>query len=106
MRRIIFESAESWRIMRRRYDYTVCVTTLRPTVVAEDGVRDDWSRGIAVLGIEHYFDAVGCEHLQCSFEGGLGERMRIKANVKRPVDMSAFCDTDRSLGLSRGCVPR
>src|SRR5262245_65585118 len=62
--RIVFEAAESRRIMRRCDDDAVREAPLATAIVAENRVRDYRSGSVTVISIDHHVDAIGCEHLQ------------------------------------------
>ena len=70
MGRIVFEAAESRRIVRGRDDDAIRKSALATPVVTEDRMRDHRRGCIAVPGIDHHFDAVARQHLQCTFESG------------------------------------
>src|SRR5262249_20327678 len=88
--RIIFDTAESRRIMRWRDDDAVCEPSPATPVIAKNGVRDYRSRSVAIAGIYHHLDAICHQDLQGGGKSGLGKRVRIHTDVKRSVDVLLF----------------
>src|ERR1051325_3421041 len=62
--RIVFETAEARRVMRRRDDNAVREATLATAIVGENCVRNDRSGSIAIGSIDHHFDTIRCQHFQ------------------------------------------
>src|SRR5262249_42887733 len=87
MGRIVFETAESRRVMRWCDDDTVRETAFAIAIVGENRVRDNRSRRVTVVSIDHDFDAIRREHLQSACKSGLRKRVRIEADVERPVNV-------------------
>src|SRR5262245_7474851 len=86
MRRIIFEAAESRRVMRRCDDDAVREAALATAIVGENRVRDYRGRSVTVVSIDHHVDAIGYQYLQSAGKSGLRKSVRIEANVERPVN--------------------
>ena len=86
MGRIVFEAAESRRVMRRSDDDAVRETALATAIVGENRVRDDRGRSVTIVSIDHHVDAICCEHLQSAGKSGLRKRVRIDADVERSVN--------------------
>ena len=84
--RIVFEAAESRRVMRRCDDDAVREAALATAIVGENCVRDDRSRSVAIVSIDHHVDAIGRQHFQSAGKSGLRKRVRIDADVERSVD--------------------
>src|SRR5688572_7352742 len=70
--RIVFETAERGRIMRRSDDDAVRQAVLAAAVIRQDRVRYHWRGRVTIVSIDHYFDAICREYLQSSGESGLG----------------------------------
>ncbi len=85
-RRIVFEAAESWRVMRWCDDDAIRETGLATAIVGENRVRDYRGRRVTLVSIDHHVDAIRCQHLQSAGKSGLRKRMRIDADVERSVD--------------------
>jgi hypothetical protein len=84
--RIVFEAAESRRIMRRCDDDAVREAAFATAIVGENRVRDYRSRSVTLVSIDHHVDAIRCQHLQSAGKSGLRNRVRIDADVERPVN--------------------
>src|SRR5208282_4692622 len=98
MRRIVFEAAESRRIVRRGDDDAVGESTLAASVVAENRMRDYRGGGVTIGRVDHHVDAVSRQHFQCTSKGRFRERVRIETDVKRTVDALLFAVKTNRLG--------
>jgi len=98
---VVLEAAESRRIVRWSYYYTIGEAMLAASVVAEDRMRDYGSRSVAILRIDHHVDTVARQHLQCTSESWFRERMRIETYIKRSVDALLFAVKTDRLGYSQ-----
>ena len=49
-------------------------------------MRDYRGRSVTIVSIDHDVDAIRCQHLQSAGKSGLRKRVRIDADVERPVD--------------------
>src|SRR5262245_39428086 len=78
---IVFEAAESRRVMRRCDDDAVCEAAFATPIVGENRVRDCRSRSITLVSIDHHVDAIGCQHLQSAGKSGLRKGMGIETDV-------------------------
>ena len=87
MRRVVLEPAVLRRVVRRCDDDPVRVPGCPTTVVSKDGVGDDGRRGVAVIAVDHDFDAVGGEHLEGADEGRLGQRVGVHSHEQRTGDL-------------------
>ena len=96
MGRIVFEAAESRRVMRWCDDDAVRETALATAIVGENRVRDDRGRSVTLVSIDHHVDAIRCQHLQSAGKSGLRKRVRIDADVERSVNAPAACDKGKS----------
>src|SRR5215813_9471245 len=86
MGRIIFEAAESRRVMGRCDDDAVREAALATAIVGENRVRDDRSRSVTLVSVDHHVDSVGYQYLQSAGKSGLRKRVRIEADVERAVN--------------------
>src|SRR5262249_39802145 len=84
--RIVFEAAESRRVMRRCDDDAVREAAFATAIVAENRVRDYRGRSVTIVSIDHYVDAIGYQHLQSAGKSGLRKSVRIEADIERPVN--------------------
>src|SRR4030095_5194087 len=57
--RIIFEAAESRRVMRWCDDDAVREAALATAIVGENRMRDYRRRSVAIVSIDHHVDAIG-----------------------------------------------
>src|SRR6266568_6157617 len=78
-------SPSGW-IVRWRNDKAVREAARAAAIVRENGVRDYRGRSVAIVRIDHHVDAIRDQHLQSGGESGLRKRVRINADVQRPVD--------------------
>src|SRR5262245_65659458 len=74
MGRIVFEAAESRRVMRRCDDDAVREAALATAIVGENRVRDDRGRSVSVVSIDQYVDAIGYQNLESACTAGLRKR--------------------------------
>src|SRR5262245_26636049 len=86
MGRIVFEAAESRRVMRRCDDDAVCEAALATAIVGENRVRDDRGGSVTLVSVDHHVDSVGYQYLQSAGKSGLRKRVRTEADVERPVN--------------------
>src|SRR5262249_16522639 len=86
MGRIIFEAAESRRVMGRCDDDAVREAALATAIVGENRVRDYRRRSVTVVSVDHHVDAIRCQHLQGAGKRGLRKSVGIEADVERPVN--------------------
>src|SRR6516165_7968354 len=61
---IVFEAAESRRVMRRCDDDAIRETGLATAIVGENRVRDYRRGSVTIVSIDHHIDAIRCQHLQ------------------------------------------
>ena len=104
MRRVIFEAAESRRVVRGSDDDAIRETLVAAPVAAENRVGDYRSRGVAIACIDHDIDAVARQHLHCTFERRFRERVRIEADIKRSVDILLFAVRQIAWLIARMCA--
>jgi hypothetical protein len=83
--RIVFEAAESWRVMRWCDDDAVRGSALATAIVVENRVRDYRGRSITIVSIDHHVDAIRCQHLQSAGKSGLRERVGVLTHIERTV---------------------
>ena len=84
--RIVFEAAESRRVMRWCDDDAIREAALATAIVGENCVRDDRGGSVTIVSIDHHLDAIRRQHLQSAGKSGLRKRVRIDADVERSVD--------------------
>ena len=94
--RIVFEAAESWRVMRWCDDDAVREATLATAIVAENRVRDHRRRRVSIACIDHNLDVIRRQHLQSAGKRRFRKCVRIDADVERPINASAACDKGKS----------
>ena len=68
--RIVFEAAESRRVVRWRDDDAVREAALATAIVGENRVRDYRRRSVAIVSIDHDVDAIRRQHLQSAGKAG------------------------------------
>ena len=83
--RIVFEAAESWRVMRWCDDDAVRESALATAIVVENRVRDYRGRSVTIVSIDHHVDAIRCQHLQSAGKSGLRERVGVLTHIERTV---------------------
>ena len=88
--RIVFEAAESRRVMRWCDDDAVREAVLAAAIVGENRVRDYRRRSVAIVSIDHHVDAIRCQHLQSAGKSRLRKRVGIGSDVERSVDALLF----------------
>ena len=62
--RIVFEAAESRRVVRRCDDDAVGEAALATAIVGENRVRDYRGRRVTIVSIDHHLDAIRRQHFQ------------------------------------------
>src|SRR4029453_15972524 len=67
-------------------DDAIRETGLATAIVGENRVRDYRRGSVTIVSIDHDVDAIRCQHLQSAGKSGLRKRMRIDADVERPVN--------------------
>ena len=89
-RRIVFEAAVFWRIMRRRDYNAVGKAFLAPAVVCENRMGNGRRRSIFISIGNHDIYPVCRKHLQGSLKGRHGYRVGVYADKERAVDLVLF----------------
>src|SRR5438034_11542018 len=72
--------------MRSYADDAIRETGLATAVVSENRMRDYRGRRVTLVSIDHHIDAIRRQHLQSARQSGLRKRVRIDADVERPVN--------------------
>ena len=109
---VVLEAAVLGWVVGRRDDDAVGEVLRPAAVVAEDRVRHDRRRGVAIGGVHAHVHAVRDEHLERGPEGRLGQGVRVAADEQRPVRaLAGAIPADRlghrdDVGLVEGPVER
>src|SRR5262245_12335382 len=103
--RIVFEAAESRRVMGWRDDDAVREAAFAIAIVGENRVRDDRGRSVTIVSIDHHVDTIRSQHLQSADESGLRKGVRVYADVERPVNALLLAiETNRLRDCENMCL--
>ena len=100
VRRIVFDTAVGWRVVRWGDDDAVSKSFRPSPVVSRNGVRNDRSRREAVIALEKCLDPICGQNLQCDSLRRPGKRVSVFAHKQRAsysLAVPVFAD-----GLSNG----
>ena len=93
--RVVLEAAIGRRIVRWRHDDAVCEAAAAAAIVHQDGVRYGGGGGVFAAGRDQSLYAIGGKYFQRALESRRRQRMRIDADIERPIDtllLAVFAD--------------